>query len=142
MYKNRAIVWFRQDLRLHDNEALTEALKQADEVIPIYVFDERLFNGETSYGFRKTGKYRAQFIIESVEDLRRSLRELKSDLIVRVGKPEEEIFELARQAKSRWVFCNRERTREEVEVQDALEKNLWTIGQEMRYSRGKMLYYT
>lgn len=143
MQKRRAIVWFRQDLRVHDNEALTDAQKQAQEVIPIYVFDERVFRGTTRwYGFRKTERYRAKFIIESVADLRQSLRELGSDLIVRVGKPEEIIFELARQIKTNWVFCNRERTEEEVRVQDALEKNLWSIGQEMRYYRGKMLYYT
>jgi len=114
----------------------------AYEVIPIYVFDERTFFGHTKYGFKKTGKYRAKFIIESVADLRKSLRKLNSDLIVRVGKPEEIIFELADKAKSSWVFCNRERTDEEVAVQDALEKNLWSIGQELRFSRGKMLYYT
>jgi deoxyribodipyrimidine photo-lyase len=67
---------------------------------------------------------------------------LGSDLIVRIGKPEEEVFRIARKAKSGWVFCNRERTPEEVYVQDALEKNLWSVGQELRYSRGKMLYHT
>lgn len=91
---------------------------------------------------KKTGKYRAKFVIESVENLRDSLQQLGSNLLVRVGKPEEEIFKLARKYKSSWVFCNRERTQEEVEVQDALEKNLWSVGQEVRYSRGKMLYYT
>ena len=142
MYKRRAIVWFRQDLRLHDNEALAEALRHADEVIPVYVFDERLFRGSTRFGFPKIGKYRAKFIIESVEDLRRSLQRLGSRLIVRVGKPEEEIFRIAQEVKSSWVFCNRERTHEEVQVQDALEQQLWSIGQEIRFSRGKMLYYT
>jgi deoxyribodipyrimidine photo-lyase len=142
MHTKRAIVWFRLDLRLHDNEALMDALNHADEIIPVYIFDERIFNGETSFGFRKTGKFRAKFIIESIHDLRRSLLGLGSDLIVRVGKPEEIIFDLAREARTSWVFCNRERTREEVEVQDALEKRLWSIGQEMRFSRGKMLFYT
>lgn len=143
MEKRRAIVWFRQDLRVHDNEALTEALSHAHEIIPVFVFDERVFRGKTRwFGFPKTGKYRAKFIIESVHDLRRSLRELGSELIVRVGKPEEILFDLAHKAKSSWIFCNRERTQEEVFVQDTLEKKLWSIGQEMRYSRGKMLYYT
>jgi len=142
MYKKRVIVWFRQDLRLHDNEALHDALQHSDEIIPVYVFDERVFNGETSFGFRKTGKHRAKFIIESVQDLRRSLQDRGTDLIVRVGKPEDEIFDLAQEFKTSWVFCNRERTKDEVEVQDALEQKLWTVGQELRYSRGKMLYYT
>jgi deoxyribodipyrimidine photo-lyase len=143
MYTKRGVMWFRQDLRLHDNEALTEALRSTDEVIPVYVFDDRFFKGETTnFGFPKTGKFRTQFIIESVMDLRDSLRRLGSDLIVRIGKPEEEVFEVARKAKSNWVFCNRERTPDEVYVQDALEQRLWSVGQEIRYSRGKMLYYT
>ncbi len=142
MKGQRVIVWFRQDLRLHDNEALQHAIKSGEEVYPVFVFDERTFGAKTSYGFSKTGKFRTQFIIESVQDLRASLRKLGSDLIVRVGKPEEEIFKIAQDLKSSWVFCNRERTQEEVDVQDALEKNLWSVGQEIIYSRGKMLYYT
>lgn len=142
MEKKRAIVWFRQDLRLHDNEALLDALQNAEEIIPVYVFDERVFAGSTRFGFPKTGKFRAKFILESVADLRRSLHSLGSELIIRYGKPEEVIFDIAHKAKSSWVFCNRERTREEVEVQDKLEAKLWSIGQEMWYSRGKMLYYT
>lgn len=142
MSEKLAILWFRQDLRLHDNEALTDAIKHVDKIIPVYIFDERVLKGKTRFGFPKTGKFRAKFIIESVKDLRDSLRKLGSDLIIRVGRPEEIIFELARTVKTSWVFCNRERTQEEVDVQDTLEKNLWSIGQEMRYSRGKMLYYT
>jgi deoxyribodipyrimidine photo-lyase len=142
MSHKRAVVWFRQDLRLHDNEALTEALREADEVIPVYVFDTRVFEGETKFGFPKTGIHRAKFIIESVQDLRDSIRALGSELYVRVGKPEEEIFNIAQNTKSNWVFCNRERTYEEAKVQDKLEENLWSMSKEMRYCRGKMLFYT
>ncbi|MBK9338488.1 MAG: DASH family cryptochrome [Lewinellaceae bacterium] len=140
--KRRAIVWFRQDLRLHDNEALTTALRMADEVIPVYVFDDRVFKGQTRFGFPKTGKFRAKFVLESVENLRESLREIGSDLVVRTGKPEYGITELAQQLKVSWVLCNRERTREEVAVQDALEQKLWVNGVELLYCRGKMLYHT
>lgn len=143
MSLRRAIVWFRQDLRVHDNEALTQAVQMADGILPVYIFDERIFKERTRwFDFPKTGKFRAKFLIEAVEDLRRQLRALGSELIVRVGKPEEILFELARETRSNWVFCNRERTSEEVEVQDALEENLWTIGAEVIYTRGKMLYYT
>ncbi len=142
MSKKTAIVWFRQDLRLHDNEALTEAIRESDAVLPVYVFDERVFSGKTHFGFSKTGPHRLKFIIESVADLRRQLKEKGADLVIRVGKPEEVLFDLARQTASFAVYCNRERTSEELKVQDALEKNLWSIGQEIRYWRGKMLYYT
>lgn len=137
-----AIVWFRNDLRIHDNEALHDALEAAKNVIPVYIFDPRVFLGETKFGFPKVGKFRAKFIIESVLDLKKNLQQLGTDLYIRIGNPEDEILELATNVKSNWVFCNRERTQEEVDVQDAMEHNLWAVGQEIRYSRGKMLYYT
>ena len=140
--KRRAIVWFRQDLRLHDNEALTTALRMAEEVIPVYIFDERVFRGETRFGFPKTGRFRTQFILESVADLRQRLRALGSELIVRVGYPEQILTDLCHQLKTSWILCNRERTHEEVLVQDALERKLWSIGAELIYTRGKMLYHT
>ena len=140
--KKRVIVWFRQDLRLHDNEALTEAVRDGHQVVPVYVFDTRLFKGQTPFGFPKVGKFRAQFIIEAIEDLKNSLKGLGADLVIRVGKTEEEVFKIAKALHSNWVYCNRERTYEEVKIQDALEEKLWSIGQELRYHRGKMLYYT
>ncbi|MEZ4898924.1 MAG: DASH family cryptochrome [Saprospiraceae bacterium] len=138
----RALVWFRQDLRIHDNEAFIDAMESADEVFGVYVFDSRTFRGKTSFGFPKTGAHRARFIIEAVADLKRQFQVLGSDLIIRIGHPEDELFALAKSLRTSWVFCNRERTQEEVEVQEHLEKKLWSIGQEVRFSRGKMLYYT
>ncbi len=141
--KQRAILWFRQDLRLHDNESLASALKQAEEVYPIYVFDERVFLGKTRrFGFPKTGKYRAKFYLESVADLQKNLCALGSDLIVKIGKPEEIVAQLAREVKASWVFCNRERMQEELLVQEKLEQNLWQSGIEVMFSRGKMLFHT
>ncbi len=142
MNNKKGILWFRNDLRIHDNEALHDALSHVDVVYPIYVFDPRIFRGKTSFGFPKTGVYRAKFIIESILDLRISLKRLGSQLIVLVGHPEEVISKFAKEHHTHWVFCNRERTQEEVDVQDRLERALWSIGQELRYSRGKMLYYT
>lgn len=138
----RSIVWFRNDLRLHDNEALIDAIKDNDELIPLYIFDDRIFEGTTSYGMAKTAKHRLRFIQESVLDLREGLRAIGSDLYIRYGIPEEVIPEMAAQYKTSYVYCNKERTQEEVTVQDALESALWAIGQEIRYYRGKMLYHT
>jgi deoxyribodipyrimidine photo-lyase len=143
MSKKRSIVWFREDLRLHDNEAITEAVKVADEILFVYVFDERTFRGSTKqFGFPKTGKFRAKFILESVADLKANLKKHGADLIISIGKPEEVLSQLAVETQSSWIYCNRERTQEEVDVQDQLEKNLWATGRELRYTRGKMLYHT
>jgi deoxyribodipyrimidine photo-lyase len=140
--KRRAIVWFRQDLRLHDNEALTTALRMAEEVVPVYIFDERVFLGETRFGLPKTGRHRARFILESVTDLQANIQSLGGKLLVRVGRPESILAEISQQVKASWVICNRERTQEEVLVQDGLEQKLWGMGVELLYTRGKMLYHT
>jgi len=53
----KVLVWFRSDLRVHDNPALTHALEEAGTVVPVYCFDPRQF-GKTSFGFEKTGTFR------------------------------------------------------------------------------------
>ena len=80
MKYQRAIVWFRNDLRLTDNETLHQALAMAKEVIPVYCFDPRHFEA-TELGFSKTGPFRAKFLFESVLDLRKNLVELKKNKI-------------------------------------------------------------
>jgi deoxyribodipyrimidine photo-lyase len=143
MNKRLAIVWFRRDLRLHDNQALTEALSHADEILPVYIFDPRKWQGKlANSGLPKTGSHRGRFLLESVADLRKNLRAKGSDLIVRTGLPEEILPELTTEFQASWVFCNRERTSEERKVQNAVESSLWAVGREVYYSRGKLLYYT
>lgn len=143
MGKRAAIVWFRNDLRLHDNEALHEAISAAEEVLPVYIFDPRVFGAETrKFGFPKVGAHRLTFILQSLAELRKNLRQRGNNLLVRIGKPEDVLLDLTREVRASWVFCNRERTKEELDVQDAVEQQLWTVGREIRYSRGKMLYYT
>ena len=39
MHNKKAIIWFRQDLRINDNPCLNFALDQNFEVIPIYILD-------------------------------------------------------------------------------------------------------
>lgn len=122
----RAIVWFKTDLRLQDNETLVAAIKHSDEIIPVYCFDENHFNS-SELGFKKTGNFRAQFLIESLIDLDKNLRELGSGLIVVKGKPEIEIVKLAQQYKVQKVFSKKEVAFEELQTQDLVEKELWNI---------------
>ncbi|MEL7162380.1 MAG: deoxyribodipyrimidine photo-lyase, partial [Bacteroidota bacterium] len=139
MSKRLAIVWFRNDLRLHDNEALTDALKHADEILPVYIFDPRTWRGTLPHtGLPKMGGHRAKFLLECVADLRKNLRKRGADLLIRVGKPEEVLIDLTHETRASWVFCNRERMQEERDVQNAVEQNLWAIGREIYYSRGKL----
>ena len=50
-----AIVWFRNDLRVLDNEALYKAWVSSEAVLPVYCVDPRLFGTTQYFGFPKTG---------------------------------------------------------------------------------------
>ena len=119
----RILIWYRNDLRVHDLLALDEAVQQQAEIVPVYCFDDRLF-GETSFGFAKTGNYRAQFLVESVADLRSSLQKLGSNLIVRRGLPEEIIPAIAEQLQVDRVCYSKEVTSEEKRVERKLKQAL------------------
>ncbi len=120
----RIVYWFRNDLRLHDNEGFLTATERADQVLPVFIFDPRLFNEHPRLGFRKTGVFRANFLIESVMDLRRSLRNRGANLIVRVGNPAEILCELAKETGAMAVYASKEVTAEETNVEADLNKKL------------------
>ncbi|MEM6611571.1 MAG: DASH family cryptochrome [Cyanobacteria bacterium P01_C01_bin.72] len=119
----RILIWYRNDLRIHDLLALDEAVQQEAEIVPLYCFDDRHF-GETDFGFPKTGNYRAQFLRESVADLRNSLQQLGSNLVVRRGLPELIIPAIAEQLKIDQVSYSKEVTSEEKRVEKKLRQAL------------------
>lgn len=127
MKYNRVLVWFRNDLRVRDNEVLTKAALAGKEVIPVYCFDPRMFE-RTNLGFAKTGSFRAKFLIEALDDLRKSLRKLGADLIILKGKPEEEVLSLAIKYQAQAIFYSEEVTSEERNVDKSLEKAAWAHG--------------
>jgi len=119
----RIIYWFRNDLRLHDNEGIYTASVNAGEVLPVYVFDPRQF-AKTRFGFRRAGALRAQFLLESVAALRKKLREKGSDLLIRVGEPEKIIAQLAEDFGAEYVFTSKEIAPDETHVESSLSKKL------------------
>ena len=136
----RSIVWFTTDLRLHDNETLVQAIQQSEEIIPVYCIDEQQFQ-TTEFGFRKTGKFRAQFILESLTDLNNSLRELGSGLIVVKGKPEIEIYKIAQNYNTQKVFAKKQVGYEELATQSKVEFELKKINTTLETFDTATLYH-
>ena len=119
----RGIVWFKNDLRLHDNETLVKAMEQCDEIIPVYCFDESHFK-ITEFGFNKTGNFRTQFLLESLIDLDNNLRSIGSGLIILKGNPAIEISKLVQELKVHKVFAKKEIAYEELFTQKKVENEL------------------
>jgi deoxyribodipyrimidine photo-lyase len=98
-----SVVWFRQDLRVHDHAALTAAAKHGP-VVCIYVLDPELWEPNSSQCRQlagpRIGRHRTRFLLESLSDLRSQLRELGADLIVRRGAAATCIGQLLREVKA------------------------------------------
>lgn len=140
MSEKNAILWFRNDLRLHDHEPLARALQKADQVLPVYCLDPRQFE-TTPFGFSKTGEFRARFLFESLQSLRQRLREKGSDLLILHGKPEEVLPDVAKQHNCSWIFAHQEVAEEETSVETALEQALFKEGITLELSWGATLYH-
>lgn len=135
-----AIVWFKTDLRLTDNETLLKAILQNETVIPVYCFDESHFE-ITTYEFQKTGNYRTQFLLESVLDLDANLRALGSGLVVVKGKPEIEIPKIVKQYKAHRVYAKREVAFEEKQTENLVQSELWKLHCELLTFSTSTLYH-
>ncbi len=121
-----ALLWLRHDLRLHDHGPLAEAVETAGpdgRLLAVYCLDPRQTE-PTDLGVRKMEAYRAEFVLDSLRDLRSRMRELGGDLVVRRGRPEDVLPELARQAGATSIHLTFEPTREETDVADAVRESL------------------
>ena len=76
-----AIWWIRRDLRLFDNRALSAALTNADQIIPVFILDPRLIDS------RFVGQKRFGFLFEGLQALHFDLKRKGSRLVFLQGDP-------------------------------------------------------
>jgi len=103
MNEEKALVWFRRDLRDNDHAALSAALAGSREVHCAFVFDTDILAALPTRTDR-----RVHFIRESLVELDAALRARGGGLIIRHGRASEEIPRLARQLGVSAVFANRD----------------------------------
>lgn len=98
----KALVWFRRDLRDFDHAALYYALKHAAHVYCVFVFDRLILNSLPS------ADRRVEFIWESVRELKATLQQQGGDLLVAYDIAEELIPQLAHRLQVDAVYSNRD----------------------------------
>lgn len=99
----KALVWFRRDLRDNDHAALSAALSKAQAVYCAFVFDSEILDALPDKRDR-----RVHFIRESLVELDVALRARGGGLIVRHGRAQEIIPALAKELGASAVFANRD----------------------------------
>jgi len=94
-----AIWWIRRDLRLADNQALAEALRQAEVVVPVFVLDPILLSSEY------VGQARLAFLFDGLRELDKSLKHRGSRLILRKGDPIEVLTGILQETHAEGIFA-------------------------------------
>ncbi len=107
-----AIVWFTNNLRIRDNKALHDACVNYDRVIGIYCFNPDEFT-TMQFGFKKTEKYRAQFLIESVKNLSDNLKNHNISFYFSYEHPQKILPNFCLTYNADALFIQKEFTKEE-----------------------------
>ena len=93
----RAIFWFRRDLRLADNPALLAAIANSEEIVRVFILDEKLI--------KQTGSKRLAYLGQSLRALDESL---ENKLHVMVGDQVEVLNELTKRYEATEVHISEE----------------------------------
>ncbi len=118
----RGIVWFRRDLRLADQPALTAAFEACDEVIPLFVFDEPLLKSQVF------GSACVNFMLGCLQELATALASRGIPLQWRQGDPVEAVVQAAREWKADIVYWNRDYEPVAVQRDRTVQQQLSSIG--------------
>ncbi len=148
-----AIVWFRDDSRLDDHLALAAALDfiargeapaggsgpvEAQAAL-VTVLDPRRWD-VGFHGLPRLGPARARFWMESIAALRSAVRARGGELLVRVGRAEKELTDLARTLGATRVFVEAHVACDEVAEESRVEAALASIGARLERCPGRTLY--
>lgn len=96
--KQTAIVWFRQDLRLHDNPALIHAAESGYSILPLFILDDE------NAGEWKRGAASKWWLYKSLQSVNVSLN---GNMVFRRGKAGDELDALIEKSDAKAVFWNR-----------------------------------
>jgi deoxyribodipyrimidine photo-lyase len=121
-------------LRLADNAALYSACREADVVVPVFIFDPLILKAPD------TGAPIVGFMLECLRALEADIREAGGRLLIRHGPPEREMEELLRQTKANALYFNRDYEPMARRRDAAVEKLARGLGVEARSFKDGVLH--
>lgn len=124
------LVWFRRDLRVHDLPALAEACREADRVVPLFVFDPALLRGR----FRSAA--RTRWMLGALAALDAELTRRGGRLVTRTGDPAQVVTEVARETGASVVHVSDDVTAFARRRDDRVEAALAQDGVALRRHEG------
>lgn len=101
--KEVSVFWFKRDLRLEDNAGLYHALKFSKDVLPIFIFDKNILDK-----LQDKKDARVSFIHAALQSINSALKDYKSSLVVKYGKPKKVWQELLGEYNIQAVYTNKD----------------------------------
>lgn len=99
----KSLVWFRRDLRLYDQMALSYATQNSDEVYGVFVFDTNILDKITD-----KQDHRVTFIHDTLMGMNETLSAKNAGLYLLYGDPVELVPKLAQELGVKLVCVNRD----------------------------------
>lgn len=134
---NKALVWFRRDLRNADNAALHHALASSESVACVFIFDKDILDPLLAEGSRDR---RVAFIHASLQELDAELRRGGGGLIVRHARSVTEIPALAEELAVDAVFANEDYEPAAVERDTKVAKALQRAGRVLHLFKDQVIF--
>lgn len=131
---DRALVWFRRDLRVDDQAALYHALKSARQVFCAFVLDRDILDQ------LPREDRRVEFILGALQVLDERLRALGGALIVRHGFAADEIPRLAAELEVQAVFTNHDDEPQALRRDDLVGELLASLNIELRTFKDHVVF--
>lgn len=95
------IIWFRRDLRLYDNHALSQIIKERGKnIFPLFIFDDKILDSLPA------DDHRVSFLYDQLEQLNSQLNQVNASIHVFRGTPSKVINNLSTQYSIKSIFAN------------------------------------
>jgi len=131
---DRALVWFRRDLRIDDQAALYHALKSAKQVFCAFILDRDILDQ------LPRADRRVEFILGALQVLDEDLRAQGGALIVRHGFATDEIPRLAAELGVQAVFTNHDDEPQALKRDAMVAELLKSLGTELRTFKDHVIF--
>ena len=134
MPSSTAILWFRRDLRLRDNEALQAAIADGRAVVPVYMLDD------AADGPNAPGAASRWWLHGSLAALARDLEARGLRLVLRRGDSVEQLRSLVAETGARQVCWNRVYEPGALALERRVRDALAECGVEVQIGAGQLLF--
>lgn len=128
------VVWFRNDLRVRDNLALSKAVASGAPIIALFILDE------TAKAPRKLGGARRWWLHHSLVSLKASLAAINIPLVLRRGETEKLVRAVVEESGAGSLFWNRRYEPAGIAIDTRLKASLKEDGIHVESFDGQLLH--